>query len=106
MANWRQSIYYYFTSGDPALWTMPAGGSRCEARDAPFEGDRHWGATTQQRLSVGDVADQAFDTRDSERVAMAERPEPIVGIDLGTTYSVVAALDPLRPASDDSQPSR
>jgi molecular chaperone DnaK len=25
---------------------------------------------------------------------MAERPEPIVGIDLGTTYSVVAALDP------------
>ncbi len=24
---------------------------------------------------------------------MAERPEPIVGIDLGTTYSVVAALD-------------
>ena len=25
---------------------------------------------------------------------MSERPEPIVGIDLGTTYSVVAALDP------------
>ena len=25
---------------------------------------------------------------------MAERQEPIVGIDLGTTYSVVAALDP------------
>jgi molecular chaperone DnaK len=31
---------------------------------------------------------------------MAERPEPIVGIDLGTTYSVVAALDPSgRPAT-------
>jgi molecular chaperone DnaK (HSP70) len=25
---------------------------------------------------------------------MAERSEPIVGIDLGTTYSVVAAFDP------------
>jgi molecular chaperone DnaK len=43
---------------------------------------------------------RACAAKDSERVAMAERREPIVGIDLGTTYSVVAALDPSgRPAT-------
>ena len=31
---------------------------------------------------------------ESRRVAAAKQPEPIVGIDLGTTFSVVAALDP------------
>ncbi len=43
---------------------------------------------------LGDVANRTFDLTDLGRVATAERQEQIVGIDLGTTYSVVAALDP------------
>ena len=31
--------------------------------------------------------------KERKRVEMADRPEPIIGIDLGTTYSVVAVLD-------------
>ncbi len=39
------------------------------------------------------MADWDLGPKDSKYVAMAKRAEAIVGIDLGTTYSVVAALD-------------
>jgi len=44
-------------------------------------------------VSAGDAA-KPDDAGVAQRGALAGRPEPIVGIDLGTTYSVVAALDP------------
>ena len=67
---------------------------RVEAAETPSEGDRHRGATTRDRPEIGEVTDRRVDTADSRRVTMAQGQEPIVGIDLGTTYSVVAALDP------------